>query len=81
MNLERDVKRAERLRKTICEAIYELECAIAPDKWTKDLIAALKMLDEAENLAWIMWLSAQLRYEAQLRFERAETTTRAVIWV
>jgi len=63
MNLERDIKRAERLRKTISEVIEELECAIAPDRWTKDLIAALKMLDEAENMAWIMWLSAQLRFE------------------
>jgi len=63
MNLERDIKRAERLRKTICEAIEEFECAIAPDKWTPELIYALKRLDEAENMAWIMWLSAQLRFE------------------
>lgn len=60
---ETDVKRAKRLHKTICEVISEFECAIAPDKWTEELIYALKRLDEAENMAWLMWLSAQLRFE------------------
>lgn len=60
MNLERDIKRAERLRKTLSGAIYELECAISPDKWSEDLIAALKRFDEAENLAWAIWFSATL---------------------
>lgn len=60
MNLERDIKRAERLRKTLSGAIYELECEIAPDKWTVELINAMKRLEEAENLAWAIWFSATL---------------------
>jgi hypothetical protein len=61
MNLERDIKRAARLRKTLSVAIYELECEIAPDKWTVELINTLKRLEEAENLAWAIWFSATLR--------------------
>jgi hypothetical protein len=64
MNIERgikDIKRAERLLKTIGEAIEEFECAIAPDEWTADRIYALSKLDEAEKLAWTEWLAAQLR--------------------
>jgi hypothetical protein len=60
VNLERDIKRAERLRKTLSGAIYELECEIAPDKWTVELINAMKRLEEAENLAWAIWFSATL---------------------
>jgi hypothetical protein len=56
-----EVVRAQRLHKYIQEAIFEFECAIPPDKWTKDLIHVLHMFDEIENVAWLVWLGVYLR--------------------